>query len=92
MEILKKFIKDNDLVFGPGSRNTPLTALCGFALYKNLTFEDVRNALDTDDKYILSKDDKHTLMEAERVFNYAKLNGYNSWWETEENRNKYVLE
>ncbi len=84
MNILKKFIDNNDLVIGPGSRNTPLTALCGFALYKNLTVEDVKHAINTDDVV--------TNKEAERVFDYAKLKNYNKWWEIEENRKMYVIE
>lgn len=84
MNILKKFIDDNDLEIGPGSRNTPLTVLCGFALYKLLTLEDVKEALNTDDV--------NTNKEAERVFNYAKLNHYHKWWEIEGNRKMYVIE
>ena len=84
MSILKKFIDNNDLVIGSGSRNTPLTALCGFALYKNLTLKDVKKALNTDDV--------NTNKEAERVFNYAKLKHYHKWWEIEENRKRYVIE
>ncbi len=68
----------------PLLRNTPLTVLCGFALYKNLTLKDVKEALNTDDV--------NTNKEAERVFNYAKLKDYHKWWEIEGNRKMYVIE
>lgn len=83
MTILKKFIKDNKLKFEPGNRNNPLVTLTGFALYKNLTVQDCKEAIPK------TKLKAPVAKELERIFSYGEKNKYGDWWATADAKKQY---
>ena len=89
-EKIVKFIKNNNLTFEEGSRNTDSVLLSGYCLYLKLDLEDIDDICDII-RYTCEFNDIFS-DEFERVFKYAKLNHYHKWWEIEENRKMYVIE
>lgn len=76
---LKKFIKDNNLLFVEGVRNKNITILSGFACHIEALLEEIKKAID-----IPELDE-----EIERVYEYAFYNNYGEWWEREEAKKEY---
>jgi len=83
--MLKKFIKDNNLKFSVGNRNSSAVILCGFALYKE---QNVNNCLEAIDGRSLTTDLQD---EIERVFKYARINNYGDFWKTAKAKKEYVF-
>lgn len=77
---LTEFIKENNLTFEVGERNTNITVLCGYALHKNYSIEDCKNAILTTE-YEYDRGD--IFPEIERVYEYARANKYGDWWTTQ---------
>lgn len=91
MKRIKKFIEDNsiDLTGSDSELNSNCVTLAGFSLW---VMEDA-NDFERLEKYLerycgitLSYD---ASVELERVFDYAYMNGYRSWWDDEANRALY---
>lgn len=83
IEILKKFIQDNKLEFKPGNRNTPLVALCGFAIYKGF---DNQTCIDS-----IENIDEETEVELLRVYDYAHKNNYGEFWKSKQAKKEYIF-
>jgi hypothetical protein len=84
-EQLDKFIKDNELKFTEGRRNSDLVVLCGYALYIGADQDDVFIAIPED------VCDEELMNESDRVWEYAEANNYGNWWQIEANRKTYKL-
>ena len=72
---LKKFIKENNLSFEEGQRNTNAVILCGYALHINKTAKDCKESVK---EYSSEELDD----EIDRVYFYASTNGYGIWLKT----------
>lgn len=83
MQVLKKFIKDNNLTFSDGNRNTPLTIFCGFALSRKATKEECIKSI--------NNIDIKTERELSRIYDYAKTHNYKHFWETEQAKKEYIF-
>lgn len=84
IEKLKTFIKDNNLSFEEGERNTNATILCGYALFIGVDdIEVIESAIHK--KWYTEEMER----ELQRVFKYAKHNNYGKWWEKPEAKKMY---
>ena len=82
-EKLKQFIKDNNLSFKEGKRNTSSTILSGYALHIGASVENCKESVNTEEFTTA------VAHELERVYNYAKSNNYNKFWEQPEAKTMY---
>jgi len=83
---LEQFIRDNNLRFTEGQRNSDAVKLSGYALHLgvldvNLLLDIVENTCE--DCNIDYRE------ELDRVFDYAKYNNYGKWWSTEAAKKQY---
>lgn len=85
MSLINKFIKDNNLTFSNGNRNTPLLPLVGFSLYKGITLKELTDCLD-------EIADKETIKESERLYNYGKNRNYGEFFKKETTKQTYVYD
>lgn len=83
MKELKEFIKNNDLKFTPGRRNSDCVVICGYALSIDATLDDIKNSIEFD---LL---DIELIDELEKVHIYAKSNNYGLFWNTNLAKNQY---
>jgi len=83
---LENFIKNNNLTFTEGKRNTDSVILSGYALYIGM-----KNAHDLEKVIDLVCKEAHYdyFSELRRVFQYANENAYDRWWESEVAKNTY---
>lgn len=83
---LEDFIKNNNLTFTEGRRNTDSVILSGYGL-----FIGVKNAHDLEKVIDLVLPAAHYdyFSELRRVFQYANENAYDRWWESEIAKNTY---
>lgn len=96
-ELLKKFILENKLEFGEGSRNTPATIISGYALFieasAELIIETLENLSDAaeslNENYNNYDNTEETDDEIKRVFAYAKINNYGAHFEKESAKKEY---
>ena len=87
MTTLRKFIKDNNLTFMTGERNTTVTTLIGFAQYLGATEKDLELELKeeiTNDNFIKE--------EINRLWNYCARNNYALWWKNNPDAEHYTFE
>lgn len=79
VEVLKKFIKDNNLLFVEGVRNKNITILSGFACHIKALPEEMKKVINNPE---LDE-------EIVRVYDYAFYNSYEKWWEGEDAKKEY---
>ena len=85
---LEEFIKNNNITFEKGRRNTDSVALSGYALSLGMnTVGDLEKLIDV----LCPKADWEYSRELERVFKYASDNNYGNWWDSQEAKNSYKL-
>lgn len=84
MSKIKEFIKDNNLSFEEGNRNTTVVILIGYAQHLGLTEEELDAELEEqyDEDYFIAE-------EVTRLFDYCKARNYKKYWATEEAKKKY---
>lgn len=71
---LKEFIKENKLEFNKGSQgDINITTLCGYALYKGYSINEVISATETTENTVID--------ELRRVYEFGKTRNYGKWWE-----------
>lgn len=90
MEKLIKFIKENNLTFNEGERNTNITILVGFSLAIEAEMGEILQAIkksDTEYQNIFFIEE-----EIKRVYDYAEDNNYDDFWLTEEAHDQYTFE
>lgn len=77
---IQEFIKNNNLTFKEGTRNTDSVILSGYSLYLGIkTAKELEKVIDA----ALPDADCDYYEELDRVFSYASENNYGKWWETE---------
>ena len=77
-EKLEQFIKNNNLTFAEGSRNTDAVVISGYALHigvKNVS--EIENVIE---KSVSTRGWEYS-KELQRVFKYAQDNNYGNWWD-----------
>ena len=88
-ERLCEFIRKNDLIFEEGNRNSDAVTISGYALHIGVKYSsDIEDAIDE----VLPDASSHDYEdELKRVFDYAKDNHYERFWETEQARSMYTF-
>ena len=81
---MRKFITDNDISFEPGSRNSSVVTLIGYAQHLGLAKESLEDALNDQ-----IKADEFIGTEIDRLFDYCKANNYKKWWSTKQAKAQY---
>lgn len=84
--MIRDFINENSISFEPGSRNSSIVTLIGYAQFKGLTKEDLKLELVkeiTRDSFIGE--------EIERLWNYCKDRNYKTFWNTEDAKMQYTF-
>jgi hypothetical protein len=85
-EKLEQFIKNNNLTFAEGSRNTDAVVISGYALHigvKNVS--EIENVIE---KSVSTRGWEYAV-ELQRVFDYAQYNNYGDWWTMEGAKTMY---
>ena len=104
IEKISKFVKDNNLQFTEGRRNSDCTILAGFVLSFKPDYEAdeildiVAEIEDFDPASLVSTPLIHDSIltdelntEFNRVWEYAKANGYGNWWSTPDAKKQYIF-
>lgn len=81
---MRDFINENNISFEPGSRNTSVTTLIGYAQYKGLTCQELIDELDAE----ITKD-IFILQEVNRLWDYCKSRNYKNFWKTAKAKKQY---
>jgi len=84
--MIQKFIKDNNITFNDGERNSSCTILIGYTQHLGLNKNDLKAALDS---YI--KVDSFISKEIDRLFDYCKAKNYKSYWNKKEAKSLYIF-
>ena len=82
--MLKEFIKENNLSFEEGSRNSTVTVLVSYAQHLGLGQDTLEKELEEQ-----IKEDSFIGSEIDRLFPYCKIKNYKKYWSTPEARNIY---
>lgn len=99
-----EFIKNNDLKFTAGRRNTDLVLLCGFVDYlcEHVShvdlFYDLANEIETNKElklifsdWISSYGELAAYDEIDRVWRFAAEASYGVWWTKDINRAEFII-
>lgn len=81
---MRRFIKENNISFEPGSRNTSVTTLIGYAQHKGLTCQELIDFLEPE-----ISNDFFILEEVNRLWDYCKKNNYKKFWKTQTAKSQY---
>ncbi len=79
MSKIKEFIKENNIEFNEGQRNSSVTTIIGYALHLGLNQEELEEELA--DKI---EGDEFIQDELDRLFSYCNDNDYDKYWKTKE--------
>ena len=83
---MRNFITENKLSFEPGSRNSTITTLIGYAQFKGLNQSNLEEELITE-----SNADSFIAEEINRLWDYCKAKNYKSFWSSEEAKEQYTF-
>jgi hypothetical protein len=81
---MRKFITDNDISFEPGSRNSSVVTLIGYAQHLGLMQEQLEDELNDE-----IKADGFIGTEIDRLWDYCKGSNYKKWWSTKQAKAQY---
>lgn len=84
MKDIRNFIKDNNISFAEGSRNTSVTTLIGYAQHLGLTQSEFKGELKQE-----IKEDRFIKQEIDRLWNYCKVNNYKKFWSSQKAKTQY---
>lgn len=82
--MIEKFIKDNKLSFGVGSRNSTVTTLVGYAQHLGMRKIELLEGVS---KQIVH--DKFIQDEVNRLWDYCEENNYKNYWTTKLAKKSY---
>lgn len=82
--MIQEFIKNNSLSLKPGSRNSTITTLIGYAQHSELSKSDLEKELETE-----INNDSFIQEEVDRLWDYCKVNNYKSFWVTPRAKARY---
>lgn len=81
---MRKFITDNDISFEPGSRNSSVVTLIGYAQHLGLGQTQFEDELNDEIKV-----DGFIGIEIDRLWDYCKANNYKKFWSTKQAKAQY---
>lgn len=84
--IIKNFMKDNDLVLSRGSRNSTIVILVGYVQHIGWNRQQLLDALSDE-----ISNDKFIGEEVNRLWEYCEDNNYKKFWKTEQAKAQYVF-
>lgn len=76
---IRKFIQDNDLSFEPGSRNSTMVTLMGYAQHLGLSKEDLESELEKE-----ISEDEVIQDEIDERWGYCESHNYKKYWTTKQ--------
>ena len=82
--MIKKFIKENNITFNEGERNSSTVVIIGYAQHLGLNETQLKKELSKE-----IKADKFIKEEVERLFDYCSSNNYGDWWNTKAAKSQY---
>ena len=83
---MRDFINKNIISFEPGSRNSTVVTLIGYAQFKGLSQSELEVELAAE-----SNADPFIAEEIERLWNYCKVSNYKAWWKSEDAKMQYTF-
>lgn len=83
---MRKFIKDNNITFNEGERNSSIVTCIGYAQYLGITKDDLESELAVE-----IEEDGFLQEEINRLWDYCKSNNYKKYWKTKEAINEYTF-
>ena len=86
MSKIREFIKDNDLSFEPGNRNSTMVTLMGYAQHLGLSKKDLEEELSNE----IYNDDV-IQDELDERWGYCERNNYKKYWTSDEAKTQYVF-
>ena len=75
MNIIQKFLRENNLKLTVGVRNTTIVTIIGYAQYLKLSKDELIEMLSDEDKK-----DPFIEEEINRIWDYCEINGYEHYW------------
>ncbi len=84
--MIRDFINENSIDFSIGQRNSSVVTLIGYAQFRELTKEELEDALNEE-----IKADGFIGIEIDRLWDYCKARNYKNWWSTTEAKEVYTF-
>ena len=81
---MRKFITDNDISFEPGSRNSSVVTLIGYAQHLGMMQRQLEDELEQE-----IDNDSFIQEEIDRLWDYCKASNYKKWWTTKQAKAQY---
>lgn len=81
---MRKFITDNDISFEPGSRNSSVVTLIGYAQHLGMMQGQLEDELEQE-----INNDSFIQEEIDRLWDYCKANNYKKFWTTKQAKAQY---
>ena len=81
---MRKFITDNDISFEPGSRNSSVVTLIGYAQHLGMMQRQLEDELEQE-----IDNDSFIQEEIDRLWDYCKASNYKKWWTTKQANAQY---
>ena len=82
--MINTFIKDNNLSFALGSRNSTITVIIGYSQFKKITLLKLKEYLKEQ-----IENDPFISTELDRLWEYCKRKNYSKFWNTENAKKQY---
>ena len=82
--MIKEFIKNNNITFNEGERNSSVVVCIGYAQHLGLNEAQLKKELAKE-----IKEDKFIKEEISRLFDYCKSNNYAKYWKTKSAKSEY---
>ena len=83
---MRKFITDNDISFEPGSRNSSVVTLIGYAQHLGLMQGQLEDELEQE-----IDNDSFIQEEIDRLWDYCKASNYKKFWSTKQAKAQYTF-
>lgn len=84
MTKIREFIKNNEISFDKGMRNSSVTTLIGFAQHLRLSKDGLKDELDDE-----IENDSFIEEEIDRLYTYCERNNYKDFWSTKASVKQY---
>lgn len=84
MTKIREFIKENNLSFAEGNRNSTITKLIGYSQYLNMEKSELEIELSSE-----IENDTFIKNEVDRLWDYCKIKKYKKIWEKIETKSIY---
>lgn len=81
---IQEFIKNNNLSFEEGNRNTTIVVIIGYSQHLELTMQQLEEQLKSE-----IEDDSFVSEEISRLWDYCKTRNYKNFWTTDKAKELY---